>query len=589
MKLFQKCQNVKFLLSFVLGVYLLMWCLKFVVFMLFMVFVVLVVWVFWIQGFGNVFYQKQGESCYQCMIELFVMCGKIFDCNGFVFVMSLFVCVIWVIFDVVLDDFDVDKINQFGKFFGMMLKELCVKLLEDKGFVYVKCQVLIDVVDKVVVFDIFGIYQCNEYKCFYLEGEIIVYLIGFMNVEDEGQEGVELGDQKMLFGMLGMCCVIKDWMGYIIEDVVEQILLYNGIDVDLLIDSKIQYIVYVNLKVVVEKFKVKVGVVMVVDVCIGEVFVFVNYLMYNLNDCLCMIGEQLCNWIMIDVFELGLIMKLFMVLFVFDLYCVMLNMFVEMGNGYFVFDGVLIIDDVGFGMLMVGGVIQKLSNIGVMKIVMMMWFEEMWNMYMSIGFGQVLKVGFFGVVVGCLCLWKSWCCIEQVMMLYGYGLLVLLFQFVWVYMVIVYDGELMFVIIFKIDFNQLIVGMQVFNFIIVWEVCVMFEMVVVLGGMLLDVVVLGYCVGGKSGIVYKYEGYGYMCKYCVLFVGMVLMLNLCVVIVVLVDELMVGSYFGGQVFGFVFFVIVGDMMCVLNVLLNMLIKQFVVFDDLLELFVVKGL
>ncbi|MFP3710496.1 penicillin-binding protein 2, partial [Paraburkholderia sp. SIMBA_009] len=106
--------------------------------------------------------------------------------------------------DAVPDDLGADKINQLGKLLGMTPKELRVKLSEDKGFVYVKRQVPIDVADKVAALDIPGIYQRNEYKRFYPEGEITAHLIGFTNVEDEGQEGVELGDQKSLSGTSGV-------------------------------------------------------------------------------------------------------------------------------------------------------------------------------------------------------------------------------------------------------------------------------------------------------------------------------------------------------------------------------------------------
>ena len=182
---------------------------------------------------------------------------------------SLPVRAIWAIPDAVPDDLDADKVNQLGKLLGMTSKELRVKLSEDKGFVYVKRQVPIDVADKVAALDIPGIYQRNEYKRFYPEGEITAHLIGFTNVEDEGQEGVELGDQKMLSGTSGMRRVIRTGWGTSSRTSPSRS-PHNGTDVDLSIDSKIQYIAYANLKAAVEKFKAKAGAAMVVDVRTGE-------------------------------------------------------------------------------------------------------------------------------------------------------------------------------------------------------------------------------------------------------------------------------------------------------------------------------
>ncbi|KUY86698.1 cell division protein [Burkholderia territorii] len=579
MKPSQKRQDVKFSSSPVLGVHLPMWRSKLVVFLLFMAFVALAARAFWIQGPGNAFYQKQGESRYQRTIELPATRGKILDRNGLVLATSLPVRAIWAIPDAVPDDLGADKINQLGKLLGMTPKELRVKLSEDKGFVYVKRQVPIDVADKVAALDIPGIYQRNEYKRFYPEGEITAHLIGFTNVEDEGQEGVELGDQKLLSGTSGVRRVIKDRMGHIVEDVAEQIPPHNGTDVDLSIDSKIQYIAYANLKAAVEKFKAKAGAAMVVDVRTGEVLALVNYPTYNPNDRSRMTGEQLRNRIMTDVFEPGSIMKPFTVSLALDLHRVTPNTLVETGNGHFVLDGAPITDDAGFGTLTVGGVIQKSSNIGATKIAMTMRPEEMWNMYTSIGLGQAPKVGFPGAVAGRLRPWKSWRRIEQATMSYGYGLSVSLFQLARAYTAIAHDGELMPVTIFKTDPNQPVVGTQVFNPTTAREVRAMLETVVAPGGTSPDAAVPGYRVGGKSGTAYKHEGHGYTRKYRASFVGMAPMPNPRIVVAVSVDEPTAGSHFGGQVSGPVFSAIAGDTMRALNVPPNMPIKQLVVSDD----------
>ncbi|WP_186198111.1 peptidoglycan D,D-transpeptidase FtsI family protein [Burkholderia gladioli] len=572
--------SVKFASSPVLSVHLPMWRSKLVVFMLFMAFVALAARAFWIQGPGNAFYQKQGESRYQRTLELPATRGKILDRNGLVLATSLPVRAIWAIPESVPDDLGADKLTQLGQLLDMSSTELRRKLSEDKSFVYVKRQVPIEVADKVAALDIPGIYARNEYKRFYPEGEITAHLIGFTNVEDEGQEGVELADQKMLAGIPGSRHVIKDRVGHIVEDVDEQMPPHNGTDVDLSIDSKIQYITYANLKAAVDKFHAKAGAAIVVDVRTGEVLSLVNYPTYNPNDRSHLTGEQLRNRVLTDVFEPGSIMKPFTVSLALDLHRVSPTTLVDTGNGHFVLDGAPISDDAGFGVLTVGGVIQKSSNIGATKIAMTMRPEEMWNMYTSIGLGQAPKVGFPGAAAGRLRPWKNWRRIEQATMSYGYGLSVSLFQLAHAYTAIAHDGELMPLSIFKASETQPPQGPQVFSPTTAREVREMLESVVTKNGTSPDAAVPGYRVGGKSGTAYKQVGRGYdHKKYRASFVGMAPMPNPRIVVAVSVDEPTAGSHFGGQVSGPVFSAIVGDTLRALNVPPNMPVKQLVVSDD----------
>jgi cell division protein FtsI (penicillin-binding protein 3) len=573
-------KSVAFSANPILSVRLPMWRSKLVVFLLFMAFVALAGRAFWIQGPGNAFYQKQGESRYQRTIELPATRGKILDRNGLVLATSLPVRAIWAIPESVPDDLGADKLQQLGKLLDMSEKELRAKLSEDKTFVYVKRQVPVDVAAQVAALDIPGVYQRNEYKRFYPEGEITAHLIGFTNVEDEGQEGVELGDEKMLEGMPGSRRVIKDRMGHIVEDVDEQVVPHNGKDVELSIDSKIQYIAYTNLKAAVQKFKAKAGAAMVVDVRTGEVLALVNYPTYNPNDRSHLTGEQLRNRILTDVFEPGSIMKPFTISLALDLHRVSPTTLVDTGPGRFTLDGATITDDSAFGVLTVGGVIQKSSNIGATKIAMQLKPEEMWNMYTSIGLGQAPKVGFPGAAAGRLRPWKSWRRIEQATMSYGYGLSASLFQLARAYTAIAHDGQIMPVSIFRAPGDQPVTGTQVFSPTTAREVRTMLEAVVSTAGTSPDAAVPGYRVGGKSGTAYKHAGRGYdKSKYRASFVGMAPMPNPRIVVAVSVDEPTAGSHFGGQVSGPVFSAIAGDTLRSLNVPPDMPIKQMVVSDD----------
>jgi cell division protein FtsI (penicillin-binding protein 3) len=575
-----KRKGVTFSASPVLSVRLPMWRSKLVVFLLFMAFIALTARAFWIQGPGNAFYQKQGESRYERTIELPATRGKIVDRNGLVLATSLPVRAIWAIPDAVPEDLGADKLNALGSLLGMSQAELRMKLSEDKGFVYIKRQVPLDVAAKVDALHIPGIYQREEYKRFYPEGEITAHLVGFTNIEDEGQEGVELSEQKTLAGSPGIRRVIKDRMGHIIEDVDEQVVPHNGKDVTLSIDGQIQYIAYSNLKAAVEKFKAKAGAAMVIDVRTGEVLALVNYPTYNPNDRSHLTGEQLRNRVITDEFEPGSIMKPFTISLALDLHRITPDTLVDTGNGHFTLDGVTITDDSGFGVLTVGGVIQKSSNIGATKIAMTLSPEEMWNMYTSIGLGQAPKIGFPGAAAGRVRPWHSWRRIEQATMSYGYGLSASLFQLAHAYTTIAHDGQLLPVTIFKTDSTQPVSGPQIFSPTTAREVRKMLVSVVSPQGTSPEAAVPGYLVGGKSGTAYKQEGHGYdKSKYRASFVGMAPMPNPRIIVAVSIDQPTAGSHFGGSVSGPVFSGIVGDTLRVLNVPPDMPVKQMVVSGD----------
>jgi len=574
-------KSVAFTANPILSVRLPMWRSKLVVFLLFMAFVALTARAFWIQGPGNAFYLKQGDIRFLRTVELPATRGKILDRHGLVLATSLPVRAIWAIPEDVPDDLGADKLTQLSQLLDMPMTELRKKLSEDRTFVYVKRQVPLDIAAKVAALDIPGLYQRNEYKRFYPEGDVTAHLVGFTNVEDEGQEGVELSDNKILEGVPGIRHVIKDRMGHVVEDIDEQVVPHNGEDVRLSIDSQIQYIAYSNLKAAVEKFKAKAGAAIVVDVRTGEVLALVNYPTYNPNDRSRLTGSELRNRALTDVFEPGSIMKPFTVSLALDLHRITPDTLVDTGNGHFTLDGATITDDSANGVLTIGGVIQKSSNIGATKIAMTLKPEEMWDMYTSIGLGQAPKIGFPGAAPGRLRPWKSWRRIEQATMSYGYGLSVSLFQLARAYTAIAHDGQILPVSIFRHPGDdQPVMGTQIFSPTTAREVRTMLESVVTKEGTSPEAAVPGYRVGGKSGTAYVSTGHGYdRSKYRASFVGMAPMPNPRIVVAVSVDEPTAGGHFGGEVSGPVFSGIVGDTLRTLNVPPDMPVKQLVVTDD----------
>ncbi len=211
-----------------------------------------------------------------------------------------------------------EKIRQLAQLLEMSEAELRKKLDSDRQFVYLKRQVEPEVSEKIQALAMPGIDTRKEYKRFYPEGEITAHVVGFTNVEDVGQEGIELASEKDLAGKLGSRRVIKDRLGRIVEDIRAVREPHDGHELNLSIDSKIQYIAFTHLKDAVDKHKAKAGAAVVLDVQTGEVLALVNLPAYNPNDRSVLTGAQLRNRVLTDTFEPGSTMKPFTVALALD-------------------------------------------------------------------------------------------------------------------------------------------------------------------------------------------------------------------------------------------------------------------------------
>ncbi len=442
-------------------------------------------------GPGNQFYEAEGKKRFQRTLELPATRGKILDRNGLVLATSLPVKAIWAVPEDVPNQVEAAKIRQLAKLLGMSEKDLGKKLSEDKGFVYLKRQVLPDVADKIAALKIEGVHQTREYKRFYPEGEAMAHIVGFTNVEDRGQEGVELAREPGLAGRAGARQVIKDRLGRVVEDVGVLKTPRDGEDIQLSIDAKIQYLAYNELKAVVERHKAKAASAVVLDAQTGEVLALANWPTYNPNDRSRLSGEQLRNRVLTDTFEPGSMMKPITVGLALQLKRVTPSTVITT-TGKYNFEGATISDTHNYGALTVSGVIQKSSNIGTTKIAMLMKPQEMWDMFTSVGLGQAPKIGFPGAVAGRVRPFKSWRPIEQATMSYGYGLSVSLFQMAHAYTIFAHDGELIPVSMFRT--SGPVTGERVLSPQVARDVRAMLETVTAPGGTAPEAQVMGWPV-----------------------------------------------------------------------------------------------
>jgi cell division protein FtsI (penicillin-binding protein 3) len=558
------------------------WRSKFIVAAIAAGFVALAGRAVWIQVLGNDFFQRQGEVRFARTLELPANRGRIFDRNGLLLATSVPVPSIWAIPEDV--ERDSRKLAQLAKLLELPLPDLQKKLEdEDKTFVWLKRQVDEGVAQKIAALNLKGVYQRKEYQRQYPEGEAAAHVVGFTNIEDQGQEGMELAFNKELAGRPGSRRVIKDRLGRIVEDVGEQVRPVDGRDLQLSVDSKVQFFAYQKLRDAVIEHKAKAGSVVVLDVASGEVLALANYPSYAPNKRQSLSGAQLRNRALTDTFEPGSTMKPFVISLALEKGLVRPETSIQTAPGRLSIGGSTISDAHPHGALTVNEVIQKSSNVGTVKLAMQTQPREMWEMFSQVGLGQKPQLPFPGAVSGKLRAYKTWRPIEQATMSYGYGLSVSLFQLARAYTVFARDGDLAPVTLLKSDDTA--AGVRVMDVKTAQAVRHMLHLVTMSGGTAPKAQTMGYSVGGKTGTAHKQEGKGYADKkYRGFFVGMAPVEKPRIVVAVMIDEPSGGKYFGGDVAAPVFSATVQQTLRMLGVQPDMNVKPQVVVQAVEESF-----
>ncbi len=535
-----------------------------------------------VQVIDNDFFIRQGEVRFARTLTLPPNRGRVLDRNGVLLASSVPAPSIWAN----PEDLDRDpaKLRQLAKLLEMAPAELDSKLKnEEKTFVWLRRQMDESVVKEIRALNIKGVYDIKEYKRLYPEGEAAAHIVGFTNVEDKGQEGVELIFQKQLAGQAGSRRVIKDRLGRVVEAVGETVHPVDGQDLQLSIDSKVQFYAYQTLRDAVAQHKAKAGSVVVLDAQTGEILALANYPSYSPDKRGNLTGEQLRNRALTDSFEPGSTMKPFTVALALEQGLVKPETPIQTAPGRITITGSTITDVHPYGVLTVNEVIQKSSNVGTVKMAMQLQPREMWEMFAELGFGQKPQLPFPGVVSGRLRPYKSWRPVEQATMSYGYGVSSSLFQVARAYTVFARDGEIVPATLMKT--NQPVVGTRVFSPEHAKAMRKMLQMASGPGGTGQKAQTMGYSVGGKSGTARKQEGKGYASKkYRGFFVGIAPIDQPRIVVAVMIDEPSNGVYYGGAVAAPVFSQTVQQTLRLMGVQPDMAVKPQIVAKAVEESF-----
>jgi len=507
------------------------------------------------------FLQDQGEARYLREVKVATRRGNILDRNGEPLAVSTPVDSVWVNPGELLQA--PEDIQPLARVLGVEAEEIERRLTQRAGreFVWLRRRLHPDVAAEIEALGLHGVFLQKEYRRFYPAGEVTAHLIGFTNIDDVGQEGLELAYNDWLEGRPGLKRVIRDRLGRTVEQVEMVREAEPGRDLSLTIDRSLQYLAYRELKRAVLAHGARSGSVVLLDVKTGEVLAMVNQPSYNPNQS-DMDNEGLRNRAVTDVFEPGSVMKPFAVASALETGRWTPTTPIDTTPGRINVGRHTISDHHNYGPIDLTRLITKSSNVAATKVALDLEPEHMWDTYNRFGFGDVTGSGFPGESAGVLRNHQRWRRVEQATLSYGYGISVTVLQLAEAFAALADEGRL--------RRPSLVMGAanpptSILDPTIARQVAAMLETVTGPEGTGKAARVSNYRVAGKTGTSRKASASGYASRYIASFAGFAPVSDPRVVAVVVVNDPSGDAYYGGLVAAPLFSTVMDGALRLLNV------------------------
>ena len=442
----------------------------------------------------------------------------------------------------------VDNIPQLARILGVDSQVLMRRITRsmDKEFLYLKRHLSPEQAREVLALKLPGINVQREYRRYYPASEVTGHLVGFTNIDDEGQEGLELAFNHWLAGESGSKRVLKDRLGRSIENVESIRPPHHGKDLRTSIDLRLQYLSYRTLKSAIKAHNARSGSIVVLDVRTGEVLAMVNQPTYNPNDRSQFTAERYRNRAITDIFEPGSSLKPLVVAAALESGQYRPSSVVDTAPGFIVIGPKKIEDTRNLGRVSLTTILARSSNVGITKLAMTLQPEQLWETMTRFGLGELTTSGFPGESAGMLTHYSNWRPISQATLAYGYGVSVTPLQLVQAYAAIGDHGNLRPISLVALE--QPGEGDQVVSGATADAVRRMLEEVIRPGGTGTKAAVDGYRVAGKTGTAWKFASGGYSeDKYISIFAGLAPASDPRLATVVVIDEPSGELYYGSDV------------------------------------------
>ena len=505
---------------------------------------VALVWrVVYLQVLQKDFLISEGSSRWQRVEVISAPRGMLTDRNGEPLAVSTPVISIWA------DprEINLDDIPTLAKAVGVPAKVLKTRATQHKAFMYVKRHMTPDAANRIIELNIPGVYGQSEYKRYYPAGEVVSHVVGFTDIDDQGQEGVELAFNAHLQAESGKKQVVRDLLGRSVRDVGEITAAQPGKNLSLTVDVRLQYLAYRELKQAIASFGAKSGSVVVMDVETGEILALVNQPGYNPNDRSSLNPVALRNRAVTDLVEPGSVMKPITMAIALEAGLLNKNTKINTSPGYMKLGRFSIRDFRNYGTLTATEVIQKSSNVGIARLSADIPKQQFWQTLYDFGLGDAIGLGYPGEATGSIPNPLNWDKVTQGALSYGYGMAITPLHIAQAFATLANDGERVYAKLIK-DSPTPDYALQVVSPSTARTVIDMMKTVVEPGGTARRANLDWYSVAGKTGTSHKVGAAGYEdSKYLSSFVGVAPADNPKIVTVVVINEPPEDKYYGGEV------------------------------------------
>jgi cell division protein FtsI (penicillin-binding protein 3) len=481
------------------------------------------------------FLAKQGDDRSMRIVKIAAHRGAITDRYGEPLALSTPVDSIWVNPQELNDN--IDQLPKLAKALKQDQDFLARRITSnlDREFLYLVRHMPPDQAARVKALGIPGVYLLREYRRYYPAGEVAGHVVGFTTVDDQGQEGLELGFDQLLNGEDGAKRVIQDMFGRYVENVESIRAPRPGGDLVTSIDLRIQYLAYRELKSAMQEYSARAGSVIVIDVDTGEVLAMVNQPSYNPNDREQLKPELYRNRAATDIFEPGSSVKPFIMAAALASGQYRPDSVVDTSPGFFKVGNKVEEDEHNLGAIDLATILAKSSNVGTAKVALSLQPERIWSTLTALGLGQVTGGSYPGESAGMLSNYSHWRPVGIATLSHGYGLSVTPLQLAHAYATIGAGG-----IRRPISFERVtgpVPGERVLDPKVCADLIQMMEQVVEKGGTATRAALIGYRVSGKTGTAFKSIAGGYSTdKIMAVFAGLVPASHPKLATVVVIDE-----------------------------------------------------
>jgi cell division protein FtsI (penicillin-binding protein 3) len=486
------------------------------------------------------FLAKQGDDRSMRVVKIAAHRGAITDRSGEPLAVSTPVDSVWVNPQELNEN--IDQLPKLAKALKQDEQLLARRITSnlDREFLYLERHMPPDQAARIKALGIPGVYLLREYRRYYPAGEVAGHVLGFTNLDDQGQEGLELGYDQLLNGEEGAKRVIQDLYGRYVENVESIRAPRPGRDLLTSIDLRIQYLAYRELKAAMQEYRAHAGSVIVIDVDTGEVLALVNQPSYNPNDRDQLKAGLYRNRAATDIFEPGSSIKPFIMAAALASGQYRPDSTVDTSPGFFMVGNTPVEDEHDWGVIDLATVLAKSSNVGTAKVALSLKPEQIWSTLSSLGFGQVTGSGFPGESAGMLSNYSHWRPVGIATLSHGYGVSVTPLQLAHAYATIGAGGikrPISFERLSGLPAGATVPGEQVLDPKVAHELVQMMEQVVEKGGTATRASLIGYRVSGKTGTAFKSIAGGYSTdRIMAVFAGLVPASHPKLATVVVIDE-----------------------------------------------------